>query len=146
MLLGLDDAGKTTLLYLLKEGKLIQPMPSMHATSEELVLGKITLTTYDLGGHKQVRKLWKEYFLAVDAVVFIIDVSKRSRFEEAKAELDSILDDENLMNSPILILGNKIDKYNVAGEKDIIEYFNLGYLLTGKVYKLLFNFVLEVKF
>lgn len=88
--LGLDAAGKTTLMYMLKENRVIQGNPTMYATSEELLLGNIKLTAYDIGGHRQVRKVWREYFPVADGIVFIIDVSKRSRLEEAKIELDSL--------------------------------------------------------
>ena len=80
-----------------------------------------------------VRKVWKEYFPAVDAIVFLIDVWDRQRFIESKAELDSLLADEQVINCPVLILGNKIDKIGAVGEMEVRQYFNLNGLTTGKV-------------
>ena len=116
--LGLDNAGKSALLHVLKTDRVTQTRPTIHPHSEELKMGNLVLNTYDLGGHETARKIWKDYFPAVNAILFLVDSVDVKRFPEAYKELNEILETPELVNIPIAILGNKID---MAGAVSIEE-------------------------
>lgn len=135
LFLGLDNAGKTTLLGKLATDQVHVHRPTFHPNVEELTLGGIKLKTIDMGGHLEARRLWKDYFTKVDGVVFLVDAANPERFEESRGELNKLMVSEELSRTPFLILGNKIDIPRACSEPDLVRALGLTGLLTGKTTK-----------
>ena len=136
LFLGLDNAGKTTLLNMLKENRLKVYEPTLHPNTDELIIGNIKFKTFDLGGHETARRLWQDYFTTIDAVVYMVDTNDRQRFPEAQRELQNLLTCDELQDVPFLILGNKIDVPTAASEEELrysLGLMNNGYYNETKV-------------
>lgn len=128
--LGCDNAGKTTLLGMLRDNRLTTNAPTIYPTNEELIIGKIKFRTFDLGGHETARRIWKDYTASVDGIVFLVDAADRTRFEEAKEELTRLLEDPSLQHLPIVVLGNKIDIPVAASEDELRRGLGLHQHMT----------------
>lgn len=126
LLLGLDNAGKTTLLYKLKYGTMSVHLPTTMLNEEQIKVGKCTFRTLDIGGHETLRNAWNQYYVDVGGVIFIIDAADTKRFKEAKITLEKVMMDDNLKGVPIAILANKIDLRKAVSGREFINYFELN--------------------
>jgi len=118
--LGLDNAGKTTLLSMMTEDRLTTCIaPTLYPNHEELYVGNIKFSAYDLGGHETARRIWRDYYSNVDGIVFIVDAADRTRFSEVQEELTHLLEEPCLAEVPFAVLGNKIDIAVAASEDEL---------------------------
>ena len=84
LFLGVDNAGKTTLLHMLKDDRIAIHVPKLNPHSEEFMIKNIRVKMYDLGGHETACRIWKDYLATVDGIIFLVDVADHSRFGEAR--------------------------------------------------------------
>lgn len=123
LIIGLDNAGKTTLLGMLANDKIACHEPTAHPNHETLNIEGVEFSAHDLGGHMAARRLWQTYYANTSCVLFMIDATDIDRMEEARDELSRILTDAN--GVPVLILGNKIDARDACSELQLHHYLNL---------------------
>ena len=81
--LWLDNAGKSASLHVLKTDRVTQTRPTIRPHLEELKMGNLVLTTFDLAGNETARRIWKDYFPAVNSILFLNDSVDVKRFLEA---------------------------------------------------------------
>mmetsp|Transcript_537 Transcript_537/g.1480 ORF Transcript_537/g.1480 Transcript_537/m.1480 type:complete len:202 (-) Transcript_537:42-647(-) len=121
LFLGLDNAGKSTLLMMMKEDRLAVIAPTVYPNHEELWVGNIKFSAYDLGGHETARRIWRDYYANVDGILFLVDAADRTRFVEVREELQRLLEEPCLSQVPFAVLGNKVD-IPVAASEDEMRY------------------------
>ena len=102
LILGLDNAGKTTLLYQMQCGEVKVTVPTLGFNVESVNYENLTFQMWDLGGQSEIRPYWKCYYPKTNAVVFVIDSSDKERIDIAKQEL--FLTDRNQILYVFLII------------------------------------------
>jgi small GTP-binding protein len=107
LLLGLDNAGKTSILFQIKDKNFKQTVPTVGLNIEHIVYKRYSMTFWDVGG--QATKLWKHYFDHINGIIFVVDSSDEEKLLFAKEELNKLIRDESLAGVPILIYYNKQD-------------------------------------
>uniref|UniRef100_A0A7E4ZXY5 ADP-ribosylation factor-like protein 6 n=1 Tax=Panagrellus redivivus TaxID=6233 RepID=A0A7E4ZXY5_PANRE len=131
VLLGLNSAGKTTVLYRLKRQKMVLPAPTVGFNCEKIRVTQgpargHTFSLWDISGQESYRSSWPTYLKNATALVFVIDASDSCRFEEAKVELDTILtfiEERISIRFPVLLLANKQDIPEAESSESFKNYF-----------------------
>ncbi|XP_071374673.1 ADP-ribosylation factor-like protein 14 [Centroberyx affinis] len=136
LLLGLDNAGKSTLLYKLKYNACVNTVPTIGFNVEMIEARKnrrnISLTVWDVGGQGKMRQYWKSFHQDTAAVVFVVDSSDTQRLDEARRELENTLKSDLLKGRPVVVLTNKQDVSGALTVTDITERFNLRKVCSGR--------------
>ncbi|KAM4879067.1 E3 ubiquitin-protein ligase TRIM23 isoform 4-T4 [Sylvia borin] len=130
--LGLDGAGKTTILFKLKQDEFMQPIPTIGFNVETVEYKNLKFTIWDVGGKHKLRPLWKHYYLNTQAVVFVVDSSHRDRVSEAYSELAKLLTEKELRDALLLIFANKQDVAGALPVEEITELLSLHKLCCGR--------------
>ncbi|CAI5726747.1 unnamed protein product [Hyaloperonospora brassicae] len=116
LIVGLDDAGKTTLLeqlkgiYSKKPGIPLDKIPpTVGLNIARVDIQRSRVIFWDLGGQERLRAIWNKYYSESHGVVFVIDSANEQRFQEAKETLHAMLSNSELSGVPLLVLANKMD-------------------------------------
>ncbi|KAJ7396639.1 ADP-ribosylation factor-like protein 3 [Pitangus sulphuratus] len=125
LLLGLDNAGKTTLLKQLASEDISHITPTQGFNIKSVQSQGFKLNVWDIGGQRKIRPYWRNYFENTDILIYVIDSADRKRFEETGQELAELLDEEKLSGVPVLIFANKQDLLTAAPASEIAEGLNL---------------------
>uniref|UniRef100_A0A2K5C8S4 ADP ribosylation factor 1 n=1 Tax=Aotus nancymaae TaxID=37293 RepID=A0A2K5C8S4_AOTNA len=121
LMVGLDAAGTTTILYKLKLGEIVTTIPTTGFNVETVEYKNISFTVWDMGGQDKIRPLWRHYFQNTQALIFV-------RVNEAHEELMRMLAEDELRDAVLLVFANKQDLPNVMNEAEITDKLGLHFL------------------
>lgn len=132
LMVGLDAAGKTTILYKLKLGEIVTTIPTIGFNVETVEYKNISFTVWDVGGQDKIRPLWRHYFQNTQGLIFVVDSNDRERITEAKDELNRMLDEDELRSAVLLVFANKQDLPNAMSPQEITDKLGLHNMRNRK--------------
>ncbi|VDK41999.1 unnamed protein product [Taenia asiatica] len=131
---GLDAAGKTTILYKLKLGEVVTTIPTIGFNVESVEYRNLNFTVWDVGGQDKIRPLWRHYFQNTQGLIFVVDSNDRDRIGEAAEELQKMLSEEDLANAAVLVFANKQDLPNAMPTTEVTDKLRLHNLRNREWY------------
>merc|ERR1719281_1967602 len=118
---GLDAAGKTTILYMLKLGEVVTTIPTIGFNVETVEYKNINFLVWDVGGQDKIRKLWRHYYQNTQGLIFVVDSNDRDRIEDARDELTKMLQEDEMRDAALLVFANKQDLPNAMTTSEVAE-------------------------
>jgi ADP-ribosylation factor-like protein 1 len=128
LILGLDGAGKTTILYRLQCGEVVSTLPTIGFNMETVIHKNVTFQVWDLGGQTSIRPYWRCYYENATAVIYVVDSSDHERLGISKDELMAMLNEDELKDAAFLVFANKQDLPDALTEAQVSEALGLDAL------------------
>lgn len=130
MMIGMDNAGKTTLVEQLKHKYLakyraVDPRkinPTIGLNVARLNLQGIRTIIWDLGGQEDLHSIWKKYYKEAHCLVYIVDANDDQKLMSSKIAFQKTMNDEQLRGIPLMILVNKVDEPGSKSVSEIMEF------------------------
>ncbi|KAG8267646.1 ADP-ribosylation factor 2-like [Homalodisca vitripennis] len=126
LMLGLDAAGKSTILYNLKLGEVVSTTPTVGFNVETLDYNNVAFTVWDIGGQEKIRHLWRFYFDNVEGIIFVVDCNDLDRLPDVAKELKTVLEEPQLQHAVLLVFANKQDLPNAVTSHELIIKLGLN--------------------
>merc|ERR1711865_683658 len=125
LMVGLDAAGKTTILYKLKLGEVVTTIPTIGFNVETVEYKNLSFTVWDVGGQDKIRPLWRHYYQGTNGLIYVVDSNDRDRVEDAREELTKMLNEDEMRDAVVLVFANKQDLPNAMAAAEVTEKLGL---------------------
>eukprot|EP00475_Leptophrys_vorax_P002264 TRINITY_DN1127_c0_g1_i2.p1 TRINITY_DN1127_c0_g1~~TRINITY_DN1127_c0_g1_i2.p1 ORF type:complete len:189 (+),score=51.17 TRINITY_DN1127_c0_g1_i2:421-987(+) len=142
LMVGLDAAGKTTILYKLKLGEVVTTIPTIGFNVETVEYKNINFTVWDVGGQDKIRPLWRHYYQNTQGIIFVVDSNDRERIDSssgseknsAAEELQRMLAEDELRDAVLLVFANKQDLPQAMSVNEVTERLGLNAIRNRQWY------------
>lgn len=125
LMLGLDNAGKTTILKKFNGEDIDTISPTLGFNIKTLEYKSYKLNIWDVGGQKSLRSYWKNYYESTDGLIWVVDSADKWRLEDCKKELHALLQEERLVGATLLVFANKQDIAGALSADEIKQILDL---------------------
>ncbi|KAH3732043.1 ADP-ribosylation factor 1 [Pelomyxa schiedti] len=132
LMVGLDAAGKTTILYKLKLGEVVTTIPTIGFNVETVEYKNINFTVWDVGGQDKIRPLWRHYFQNTQGLLFVVDSNDRERIDEARDVLQRMMAEDELRDAILIVFANKQDLPNAMPVSELSNKLGLQSMKSHK--------------
>lgn len=125
VMVGLDNAGKTTILHLLNVGRRVETVPTIGFNVETIFVRNYVITMFDIGGQSKLRPLWSHYYRGCDVLIYVVDSADRDRMPMAAREMHAALLTPELQGCALLVFANKQDEEGCMTPEEVTEALTL---------------------
>lgn len=132
LMLGLDNAGKTTIVKRIMNEDVTTVSPTLGFIIKTIDFMGYKLNIWDVGGQKTIRSYWQNYFEKTDTLIWVVDATDRLRIDDCRQELADLLLEERLMGASLLVFANKTDVESCMTVDEIRQRLSLDAIKTHK--------------
>lgn len=132
VVVGLDAAGKTTILKKMRFDEFMQTAPTIGMNTEDIQVRNVNIKVFDLAGQEKMRAVWKYYYSSIEGIIFVFDSTRADRVQEARDELLNLLANDEAKNIPVLVFANKQDLPDAIKSSELVEMLGISDYVNKK--------------
>lgn len=132
VIVGLDAAGKTTILNKMRFDEFVPTVPTIGVNTEDIQIKNVNIKVFDLAGQEKLRNVWKYYYSSIEGIIFVLDSTRPDRLQDARDELLNLLANDEAKHIPVLVFANKQDLPTAMKSQEMIDQLGISDYVNKK--------------